>query len=816
MPAVHGLMKAVLCVLASVAAIGLAGPADNLTVDTYVGGVGGVYFLAEPGELVVQVAKRDRNRSTAVTELRAVLAGPDRRVCAEAVIPDDGQAGGKLGPARSVRLATRVERKGVYVLNVTVSQDRYGEAMVWGVASNCPRYLIETARGHRDRRHEEPIVLLNPDRPGNVCFQPRAGAFEISASGLPAAGRTLSLYDGRDQLLATLQADAAGKVTHSVAAAKQRENIPWRLALPVGQATIEIDGLTRWDRGDPCPDSCLWTPNPKSFFPLADYRWLLTPYSRTVYGRAGQTGEVTFSVHNNAPSKRTIELTLEFPGEFWPVQLSAERVELAARQRRNVTLSYYTFPETGSTATAHLRATPVEDPTFSTYATLIVKAGAAPADAPLSLPLVLKPYQHENEQLGYLQEYPLENQLYFDLKNQPWVRTAAGASHWRDGHWQSIDLKLAVTSCEPPQKNPSFGMASSKIAFDRDGDAYLLAQVNGQGALLHSNDGGTTFRAYVLLGGPARQGALDIEEFSGHNRPDGPPPVLRYLFKQADPKHFWRRIHDLELFLPSKRDGRLAIGSPQLISENCIGLANHSGIPGSVVSRDGRVHVAWGEATDPALKVPGLPAFVRSYDRGNGPLGPAVLVAYGPPANDIHNSPSITLDSQGFLHILAGTHGKPFPYVQSREANTAHGGFTEPVLTGEGLDQTYIGLVCGPDDTLHAAFRLWQRNQSPFPNSHHATLAYQQKPRGKPWQKPQILVVPPFSEYSVFRHRLTIDRQGRLFMPYKCWSTFWFYRNDGYGDAFSLLTSPDQGRTWRLALGTHLAPRDEGTSRGAR
>ena len=44
-------------------------------------------------------------------------------------------------------------------LNVTVSQDRYGEEMVWGFATNCRRYLIETARGHRDQRHEEPIVL---------------------------------------------------------------------------------------------------------------------------------------------------------------------------------------------------------------------------------------------------------------------------------------------------------------------------------------------------------------------------------------------------------------------------------------------------------------------------------------------------------------------------------------------------------------------------------------------------------------------------------------------------------------------------------
>lgn len=781
---------------------GLPAAAAEPAIDTLIGGVGGVYFLAEPGELIVQVEKRDRNRSSAVTELRAVLAGPDRRVCAEATIPDDGLPPGKLGPPQRVKLTTRVERKGVYVLNVTVSQDRYGDAMLWGFTSNCPRYLIETARGHRDRRHEEPIVLQHPERPGNVCFLPRKDAFDVEISGLPRSVQKVSLYDSRDALIKTLVADN-GRINDTLPARQQRENVPWRLALPVQQATIAIDGVTRWGRGDVCPDACCWSPDPQSFFPLLNYRWLLTPYSRTVYGRAGAQGQIAFRVHNNAEQKRTIALTLEFPGQPWPAQLATQRVELRGKAEREVTLAY-TVPAAGSAGTVHLRATPVEDPDFSTYATLIVKAGAAPAAAPLKLPLVIKPYLHENEQLGYLPDYPTESQVYFDTQNRPWVRTESGATRWLDGRWQAVDLRTAVTACEPPLKNPSFSMASTKIAFDRDGDVYLLAHAGRQDALLHSTDSGKTFRAYILPGGDQRHGALDIEEFSGHNVPAGPPAVLRYVLTEADPQRIWRRIHDLELILPKKAAGRLTLGTAQIVSRQCIGLANHSGIPGSVVSRGERVHVAWGEATDPASKVPGLPAFVRSYDRRTGPLGDAVLVAYGPPANDIHNSPSITLDGKGYLHVLAGTHGKPFPYVQSREANTAQAGFTEAVLTGEGLDQTYIGLVCGPDDTLYAAFRLWQRGQPPFPNSHHATLAFQKKPPGQPWQAPQILVVPPFSEYSVFRHRLTIDRGGRLFLSYKVWSTFWFYRTDRYDLRASFLTSPDRGQTWRLACDEDL------------
>ncbi len=54
-------------------------PGTNTAGDLLFGGCGGVYLLAEPGELVVEVTKRDRNRRGRHTELRAILVGPDRR-----------------------------------------------------------------------------------------------------------------------------------------------------------------------------------------------------------------------------------------------------------------------------------------------------------------------------------------------------------------------------------------------------------------------------------------------------------------------------------------------------------------------------------------------------------------------------------------------------------------------------------------------------------------------------------------------------------------------------------------------------------------
>lgn len=792
-----------LSAVASPAGNAKAPPPGQASIDLTIGGCGGVYFLAEPGELTVDLEKRDRGRKGRRTELRAILAGPDRKVLQEVTLRDGGSSTpGRPGQAQRARLSTQVVRKGVYVLNITASQDRYGDTILWGFRTNCRRYLIETSRGHRDERHQEPLVLLNPKRPGDVCFLPRAGAFGIEVAGLPAGTDALSVFDDRNALVQTLRVESSGEASGRFAADPKRGLKPWRLHLPVQQATVQIDGTTRWDRDDPYPNLSFWTPDPASWFPFHEYRWLLTPYHRLLYGRPGTQGEAAFRVHNNSDRPKRVTLQIEFPESPWPASVSAERITLRAKEGREVMVRY-TVPAQGETRVCHLRATPVEDPDFSTYSTLTVRCDVAPATRPLSIPLVLKPYCHENEQFGYVAGFPVESQLYFDVANRPWVRTSRGAEALRDGEWIAADPARAVKSSSPGLSPRSIGMASTKIAFDRDGDVYLLGAAGRNGVLLHSRDGGKTFAAYRIPGREGQARDLDFEVFTGHNVPDGPPPILSYTHIAADPKRIWRRINALELYLPTKSGGRITLGEPVPVSQQCIGIAMHSGAPSEVVSRGAKVHVVWAEATDPEVKVPGVPTFVATYDRNTKTLGKPALVAYGPPANDIHNTPSITLDSQGYLHVLAGTHGQPFPYSRSLKPNNAHSGWAEPTTTGEGkkekLSQTYIGLVCGPDDTLHLAYRLWQRGKEPFPASHYATLAYQRKRPGKPWEPPRVLIVPPFSEYSVFYHRLTIDRKGRLFLSYDYWSTYWFYRTDHPGSRRAVLMSPDGGDTWKLA-----------------
>jgi len=754
-------------------------------------GVGGAYFLVEPGEFWVEVEKRDLNRRGRETHLRAILVGPDRSVIAEQFIPDDGLAkGAGAGPVQRVRLSTNVPRKGIYGLSITVTEDRYGEEFVCGIRTNCPKYLIETSRGHRDAPHEEPIILSNADRSGEICFQPRRGTFVVEVSGLPEGVESLTLLDAEGATVATIPV-ADGLAKYEIPAAPTRANVPWRLQFPKLEGMLHIDGVTRWSSDDDFPNLSLWTPDAASWFSLAANRWLLSPYHYTVYAAPGSSRALQFEVHNSGLIEKTVALSIEVPGTRPAnASLSASEVKLGPGESAPVSVQI-AVPNEGAAQTFFVRATPLDDSGVTTYSAVHVRPEKAPVAGPLAIPLVLRPYEHENAQFGYLPDYPLTNQPYFDMENQPVITSDSSISIVRGNAW----LEVAQASSKGGDPAP-FEPISSKVAFDAANDYYLLATQGGRPTLLHSTDQGEHLVSYPIPG----RGGFDIEQFSGHNIPAGPPPFVRFTLTEKDPNVFWRRVHDLDLFLPSKsEDGAIEIGEPVRVSSLCIGLSSHSGIPSTLVSRDDKVHVVWAEATDPEKDVPGVPTFVATYDQATKTLDDPALVGYGPPANDVHNTPSITMDSEGYLHVLVGTHGRTFRYARSLAPNDASGGWTEAEDLGPGLRQTYIGFVCDEEDTLHAVFRLWQDDTKYFPASLYACLAYMRKERDKPWSEPQPLIVSPFSEYSVFYHRLTIDRGGNPYLSYDYWSTFWFYRNDHRGDRRALMMSPDRGATWKMA-----------------
>ncbi|MDD2599760.1 MAG: BNR-4 repeat-containing protein [Kiritimatiellae bacterium] len=757
-----------------------------------VNGSGGVYFLVEPGQFKVELDIQLLKPEAAGVFVRAILAAPDRTVLHDQYISAKDKSLSVPDRANIYRLSLNadVSRRGVYVLNLTQTRDRFGRAFNWSIKTNAGKFLIESSRGHEDKAHEEPLWLRNREVAGNVCFLPRKGKFTIEASALVNSVTNLTLFDGAGKLISDLPVKD-GTAKGAFEAKEIKADQPWRLHFSAFQGDLHIDGVTRWKPGETYENFSIWTPCQSSWFPLHSNRWLLAPYSHKQYVRSQSQGTAAFQLHNNATVKRAFNVTVSDPSGALKAMVSPEGpIVVAAKSIVNLTLTY-TVPAAGESWSLALQATPVETPEFSTYSTLHLIKGSAPADKLLSMPILLKPYCHENVQFGYDPDYPTEQEMYFDLNNRPAALMQTKIAMFNGEKW----VETAAID------GSSISMLKSKIAFDSDNNMYALARVKGKDSLLRSCDKGKTFTASVL---PMR-GVYDIEQFSGHNQSAGPPPFVVFTTNTSEPKAhdhklMWRSVNHLDLFVPEiSSDGIAEIGAAIRITDFSIGLSAHSGIPSTVVSRDENIYVVWGEATDPEDKtIPGLPAYVACYNRRTKKLSDKVLIGYGPPANDIHNSPSVTIDSQGTLHVIVGTHGSTFKYACSVTPGDISAGFTEAVDIGSNLRQTYVGLVCDPDDTLHLVFRIWGNDTSYFPASHHAELAHMSKRPGAAWSQPKCLVVAPFSEYSIYYHRLTIDRRGSLFLSYDHWSTSWFYRNDLRQRPRTLINSPDAGKSWKL------------------
>ena len=755
-------------------------------------GCGGAYFLAEPGQLRITFTKRET--SSRAQPVRLVLATPDRQPVADVWIPGLADSGAAV---QSVTIEHDVVAAGVYALSLTAPNDRYGDRFQWMIETNCPRFLLETSRGHRDRRHEEPLVIVNPNQEFQVFFQPSAAisAFEVSSLPKNSPGITLRDHTGAEVLT---QAPNAKRIAEGKLPADPSRQAPWQMTIPTGGAVINHDQLTRWDRQSEYPDHSLWTYQRNAWFDFFSNRKLLLPYRHMQHLEADETATVTFTVNNRGKSPKQVRLALEFPPGIKPfTKLKETTLEVPAGASQPIALEC-TAPPAGETWNCRLRAT---TDGFTTHSSLVIKQGRRDQLYNFTTPLVLTPYNHENEQFAYAVDYPVGGQPYFDMENRPVIYAGNSIHTWREGEgaW-----KQAIVNLTDAQENNTRARARvSKIAFDRDNWYYTLSSnTDGKAVLLYSADRGQTFSAVPM----PIDGSFDIEQFSGHNLHDGPPPIMCHRVTDRDPTRIWRSVNDVKLILPKKEGGKIVMPEPITVSRSGIGLSVHSGIPSSIVSRGDNVHIIWGEATDPEDRsIPGVPTYTATYNRRNGTLSQPALIGYGPPANDIHNTPCITMDSKGYLHALVGTHGRTFLYARSRQPDTTTQGWTEATPLGENLPQTYVGLICDQSDMLHVVFRMGRTPDNTFPIGSSSSLSLMSKPAmADAWSEPRQLVVPAFTDYCVYYHRLVIDRNNRIFLSYDYWSTYWFYRNDQAKSRRALMMSPDGGKNWRLVSDKNL------------
>ena len=396
----------------------------------------------------------------------------------------------------------------------------------------------------------------------------------------------------------------------------------------------------------------------------------------------------------------------------------------------------------------------------------------------------------EREQFGYNPRYQ-PGVVTFGPDKRPLISHRGGYLLTLDdaGRWIELDVAKAITNRPADVVGPA-KFYDPHVGFDRDGDMYLLVRLSrGQGGayyhgLIHSRDSGKTWRFYQMQHVPER-----LERLGPFNQLDGPPPVVEGRGKELNltvcakkpdgtltaPKH----VVVAKVIPPVVRKGRHWL------------TAAHSGCGNVSATYGGKTHIVWMSIQPPHfheeaarrlstdMQGPYTP-YARRYadDGGLGALAPCYAVTYdhktgklsertviGFTRRDNHNGPVISVDSKGYLDVIIGSHNDNFQHTRSLKPNSTTGGWTEPRMFGtprapDGDNgYTYVGLVRDKADTLHVVAR-WS-NPKWFVH-----LVYMRKKSGRPWEPHKLLVVPFRDSYSIYYHKLNMDRRGRLFVNY--------------------------------------------------
>jgi len=769
----------------------LTSVANAATLPPVIRGAHAVWLRVEAGPLQLKLYKHDLNIYEGEDTLHAELYDPQRRVVATLDLPDDGLPKGQHAEglqSAEARVADAVP--GVYRLQVSGSGD-----CVFGLETNAPGAVVQGE------------ILLNDGAiGGKLLFAPPADAFTVKAQALHEPGRQqMPLRDDKRQVLKTFDMSKQGVDDTLEVPAGARAGL-WQLDLAHMDVKIVPD------------KPFLWTLDPSAWFDAAATRWMLVPYRQARILQPTEAATVSLDLRNSTATEGQFTITATAPPAV-QVQVGEPPlpVTLKPGERRTVvlTLSLSRQAPEGAKLPVTVTAGKADDPAVVTSVGVEVRVEPSPVARKLDLPIALRPYEHESWQFGYAPDFE-PNEVYFDLRNSPIMRErtankylSTGVQVWEGDRWVQRSFMDAIKAAYPTYRGMygAAGFLGAKVAFDGDNWAYTMLRINIEGGnrilLLVTPDAGRSWQIHEVPGA-----AFDIEQFTGHNALKQPPPILSYVFTKPHPATF-AAYHDLFLYLPKKVDGKVVLGEPIKVAENCVGSCQHSGGPASTATRDGRTHIVWGEiAPDDAA---GVPTYVATYDQATGKVSEKVLLGYAPPVNDVHNVPAIAQDSQGFIHVILGSHGEPFQYVRSLKPNDASA-FTEAetVLSAGYVDdktdadgsgrQTYCSLVCGPDDSLYIAYRQWRRNVDKFhPDQIYAALSVQRKPKDRPWGPAQPIVVPPVPGYSIYYHKLTIDRRGGLYLSYNHWTNHTYQQDwpDLYHNR-AMTTSTDEGRTWKL------------------
>lgn len=760
---------------------------------------GAVHIYANPGPLAVDVYKRDLKTNTDIDRTATVfLTGPDGSILAEERIASPpGQWGNREGPLQHISFKVDILHAGVYTVLITGYEDPYlRRSQVWGFCTNADKCLINSSTGHTDTQRAEPIMLYGERQPISIFFKPTSSTLNIDVDQLPANAGMMELRDPNDKIVWQFTANSREVTTGDINTTDIIDGI-WELKMPVTQGKIYIKGLNHeFEKGKNVLP--VWTTSRDRYFDLENLHWLLSPRRQSRNLESAFDGTMSFSLFNNSEFPVTYDLQVHpeagFLGKAEPL---VSKLQIAPKTADTVRVAYQLDQDAPEGAYRfNLMAT---DPNTKMQAFSLAELRQVKSDTstPITLPIQFELFGHDQFQFAYTPDYPRGNEFYFDVNNNPWVVTSDGLQTWKNGKWHTVLFS--------GYHHDEVDFKLSALGTDKNGYVYAIAYLKQQPHMIRVS-------SEILEADIAplpKEGVYSIE-ISGTSIDTHYPPAIVRQIRDRTKKNIFKKaaIHEVELIIPEVRHGKLHVPPAIKVSSNGHGVSQHSGRPNLVVSDEEAVHLVWGEIVSPGENAPGVPVYTVSYDRKNTTLSEKIFIAHAPPVNDAHNTSSILMDSQGNRHIITGTHNRPFIHRMTKSGEDRW----SSVEYVSDLEQTYVGAMPDQSGGIHLLYRIWQRGQN-FPGLFQTALYYQHKAGSQEeWSRPRPFALPALPAYSIYRHRVTRDRRGFLYVNMEYWSTWAPYRetyrtalkSSQEGKTRINLISEDNGVTWRILRGDDL------------
>ena len=240
------------------------------------------------------------------------------------------------------------------------------------------------------------------------------------------------------------------------------------------------------------------------------------------------------------------------------------------------------------------------------------------------------------------------------------------------------------------------------------------------------------------------------------------------------------------------------MSDPFLLSSSGSGRATAYIESNKIITAKGKTHVAWLDTPSEGFRVK-----MRCLDHATNHWSDEVTIGE---AIDNHGGPSLTIDGEGYLHIVYFSHHHPFRYHRSvRPNDSSEWGLMEQF----GLDLTYQTLLCAKDGTLILSARR-SHNDKPW------ELEVWKKAPGAEWARHSTILRSDRMNYSQYAASMVWGPDHKtLYLGYRMSQIphIVSLENMFSYTALGCMLSPDEGETWTKLDGSPLKlPAVEATS----